>query len=339
MSKKYRNLIERITSDQNMRLALKRTAKGRRFTASALDFKEFSEVNLMRLADDIRAGVYRSDPVRNFSVLEPKPRLITAHSFRDRVAQHALVSIIGPILEATLLPRTYACRKGMGTHVGVAALQSDLAHLGPSLYVLKTDFAKYFHSIDRAVVNRLVRRKITCDATLRLIETITPPTGIGLPIGSLTSQLYANLYGGVVDRHINDTLKERHWFRYMDDIVVLGADPDHLRDVRREIEELAARDLKLSFSKWSVQSAARGVNFLGYRVWSTHRLLRRQSVIRAKRSIRKLRARGDTEALEKFVASWAGHACWADTFNLRTAMGLAGNDHQHKSRPRCVAGH
>ena len=332
MARKYRNLIDRIVADNNMRFALKRTARGRRLTSSALDFKEFFEVNLMNLSAEIRGGTYKPDPVRQFSVLEPKPRLITAHSFRDRVAQHALVAIIGPILDRTLLPRTFACRKGMGTHCGVLALQADLVRLGSPLYALKTDFSKYFHSINRAVVHSLIRRKISCAATLRLIEAITPPEGVGLPIGSLTSQLYANLYGGVVDRYLNDVLGERHWFRYMDDIVVLGRDPARLREVRGSIEELAARELKLTFSKWSIQSVARGVNFLGYRVWSDHRLLRRQSVTRAKRAIRSLRARGDTERLDKFIAAWSGHADFANTFNLRLSMGLSSHDHQQQSR-------
>lgn len=330
MSKKYRNLFERIVADGNMRRALHLTRKGRRLSAAALDFKEFSEVNLANLARDIRDGTYRPDPIRQFTIFEPKPRLISIHSFRDRVVQHALVGVIGPIFEATFLPNSYACRKGRGTHSGVVALQAAMRRLqarsDAPLYALKTDFAKYFHSIDREEVHRLIRRKVSCAATLRLIEAITPPTGDGLPIGSLTSQLYANIYGTVVDRHVHFELGERYWFRYMDDVVVLGHDPQRLRAVCRSIEDIAARQLKLSLSKWSVQNVARGVNFLGYRVWPRHKLLRRQSVDRAKRKIARYRDRGQVEDLRKFTAAWRGHAQWADTYNLRKYLELVEDD-------------
>lgn len=295
---------------------------GRRLTPAALDFKEFAEVNLAQLAIDIRTGAWRPDPLRSYTIYEPKPRLITVLSFRDRVTHHALVGIIGPIFEATFLPRSYACREGFGTHAGVIALQAALRRIGDPVYVLKTDFAKFFPSIDRTVLHGLIRRKISCAATLRLIEAIVPPEGVGLPIGSLTSQLFANVYASVIDRHLQTVLRERHWFRYMDDIVVLGLDCDHLRFVRNSIERVAAEILRLRFSKWSIQNARRGVSFLGYRVWPTHKLLRRRSVIRARRRFTSLQRRGDAEGLARFIASWSGHARWADSHNLLQSLGL-----------------
>lgn len=328
MAKKHRNLIERITAADNMRRAYVRTARGRRLTYGALEFKEYAEVNLARLSDEISAGHYRPDPVRQFAIYEPKERLITALSFRDRVAQHALVALIGPIFDAALMPRTYACRPGRGTHAGVIALQSELRHLGEPVHVLKTDFSRFFPSIDRAVLHGLIRRKIACRATLRLIDAMVPPSGTGLPIGSLTSQIFANVYGGAMDRLLHFDLGERHWHRYMDDIVVLGHDAARLHRVREAMERFAAERLKLRFSKWSVAPARRGINFLGYRIWPTHKLLRRQSVIRAKRMISRLGRREDKTALTHFVAAWSGHAQWADTHNIMRALGL-----QKETRP------
>ena len=198
MAKKYRNLLPLISSEDNLREAYRRTAKGRRFTHAALAFKEYAELNLEQLGRDLASGAYRPEPMREFMVHDPKPRLITALSFRDRIAQHALCLVIGPIFEATLLPRTYACRVGFGTHAGIVQLQADMRRLekdGPT-YALKTDFSKFFPSVDRAVLHSLLRRKVSCRATLDLMEAITPIEGRGIPIGSLTSQLYANVYGG-----------------------------------------------------------------------------------------------------------------------------------------------
>ncbi len=92
---------------------------------------------------------------------------------------------------------------------------------------------------------------------MRLIETMLPRHGIGLPIGSLTSQIFANVYGSVVDRHLQQDLGERYWYRYMDDIVVLGGSLDHLRKVRTSIEDLSRERLGLRFSKWSIQPVNR----------------------------------------------------------------------------------
>lgn len=325
MAKKHRNLIEDITADANMMRAFRLTARGKRLTAGHLTFKEYAALNLHHLAAAMRDGSYRQGEPRHFTIWDPKQREIAALPFEDRIAQHALCAIIGPIFEATLLPRTFACRPGKGTHAAATALQADMRRLtagGEPLHALKTDFSRYFASVDLAVLRRMIEAKISCRATLRLIEAMLPRVGLGLPIGSLVSQIFANVYGGAVDRHLQQTLGERHWFRYMDDIVVLGRGSAHLRKVRDEIERLSRERLGLRFSKWSIQPVARGVNFVGYRIWPTHKLLRRDSVVRARRRIAGLRARGDGETLQKFLAAWIGHACWADSRNLLASLDL-----------------
>ncbi len=325
MAKKYRNLIGAITADANMRQAFRLTSLGKRLTPSFLEYKEFSIINLQDLARAMRDGTYRPGAPYEFRIFDPKERLISALPFEDRIAQHALCAVIGPIFEATLLPRAFACRPGKGTHAAAIAVQADMRRLsrdGMPLYALKTDFSRYFASIEHGALWRLIDAKISCQATLRLIETILPRTGIGLPIGNLISQIFANIYAGVVDRHLQQDLGERYWYRYMDDIVVLGHSTDHLRRVRASIEDLSRDWLGLRFSKWSIQPISRGVNFVGYRIWPTHKLLRRDSVIRARRKIAAYRAAGEHERLERFLAAWTGHARWADSRNLMKSLGI-----------------
>lgn len=322
MGKKHRNLIGRVVDEANLRLALQQAARGKRRSVGYLEFKEYEPLNLARLGEEIAAGAYHPAPPHQFVVFEPKRRVISAPTFRDRVAQHALVNVIGPILDAGLLPRAYACREGRGTHAAVIALQADMRRLGAPLYALKTDFSRFFPSIDRATLNRLIAKKITCAATLDLVETITPPDGVGLPIGALTSQIYANVYAGQVDRLLQCDLKRRFWYRYMDDIVVLGRSSERLREVKDRIEAFSLAELGLKFSHWSVAPISRGVNFLGYRIWPTHKLLRRQSVRRARKRLRELQSVGDDEALAMFRAAWLGHAQWADSHHLLKSLGL-----------------
>ena len=325
VAKKYRNLIGQITADANMREAFRLTSLGKRLTPGFLEFKEFSIINLQDLAAAMRDGSYRPGMPHEFRIFDPKERLISALPFVDRVAQHALCAVIGPIFEATLLPRAFACRPGKGTHAAAMSVQADMRRLtrdDGQLYALKTDFSRYFASIEHAALWQLIDAKISCRATLRLLETMLPRTGIGLPIGNLISQIFANIYAGVVDRHLQQDLGERYWYRYMDDIVVLGRSTDHLRRVRSSIEDLSRDRLGLRFSKWSIQPIGRGVNFVGYRIWPTHKLLRRDSVTRARRKIAAYRAAGEHERLERFLAAWTGHAQWADSRNLMKSLGL-----------------
>lgn len=327
MSKRHRNLIGMITADANMMEAFRLTARGKRLTPGYLEFKEFSALNLEHLATEMRRGEYVQGEPREFVIFDPKHRVISALPFRDRVAQHALCAVIGPIFERTFLPRSYACRKGKGTHAGAMHLQADMRRLirarpQEPLRALKTDFSRYFASIDRAVLWHLVDAKISCAGALQLLETMLPRTGIGIPIGNLTSQVLANVYGGLLDRHLQQDLGERHWFRYMDDLVVLGHSSEHLRGVKEAIEAFSRDQMGLRFSKWSIAPVERGVNFLGYRIRPSHKLLRRDSVVRAKRKIAAYRANGDDERLGKFLAAWGGHASWADSRNLMVHLGL-----------------
>lgn len=328
MTRRYRNLIGLITSPRNMERALQLTAAGKRLTPGYLEFKEFSALNLADLAHEMADGRYVSGAPHEFYICDPKRRLISALPFRDRIAQQALCLVIAPIFDRALLPRSFACRPGKGTHAGVRLLQADLrrmARAGHPVYFLKTDFSRYFASIERPILWRLIEAKISCRATRRLIEAIVPRTGIGLPIGSLTSQIFANLYtGATLDRHLQQTLGEKLWYRYMDDLVVLGESATHLRAVKASIEQFSREQLGLRFSKWQVSPAGRGVNFLGYRIWHDHKLLRRDSVTRARRKIAAYRAAGDVARLQKFLGGWLGHARWADSANLIKSLGLPG---------------
>lgn len=330
MAKRYRNLIGRITSSETLREAYRLTSRGKRMTAGYLGFKEYDALNLDELGRDMASGAYVQGEPSEFFVLDPKRRLISALPFRDRIAQQALCLVITPIFDRAMLPRAFACRPGKGTHAGAEALQSDLRRLtsgGKPLYFLKTDFRSYFASIDRGTLWRLIEAKISCWATLRLIEAIVPRSGIGLPIGSLTSQIFANLYtGATLDRHLQQTLGEDYWYRYMDDLVVLGHSSEHLRRVKESIETFSREQLSLRFSKWSIASINRGVNFLGYRIWPTHKLLRRNSVTRARRKIEAYRAGGDLQKLCKFLAAWLGHARFADSRNLIRSLDIGLTD-------------
>lgn len=236
------------------------------------------------------------------------------------------------------MPQAYACRKGKGMHSGAVRTQAMMRRVGRdggAVYALKTDFSKYFYSVDRATLWRRIVAKISCRHTLWLIERFTPRTGRGLPIGNLTSQLWANVYGTAVDRFLGQTMGVSNFTRYMDDIVVLGRSRGFLHELRSWLEMFCRHALGLTFSKWSVAPVGAGVNFLGYRIFPTHKLLRRDSVRRAKRKIRAHTIARDTQALRFFLAAWMGHAQWADSHNLLRS--LAAQHHALTQEVACLA--
>ena len=313
--KRHKHLIDRIVTIDNLRDAYRKTAKNKRMTWGYLEFKEYAERNLLLIQEELAGGNYSIGKYRCFTIYEPKPRLISALDFKDRLVQHALCNVISPIFEKTLMPYTFACRVGLGTHAGVRHVQARMRSTHAS-HFLKTDFSKFFPSVDREVLHQMIDRRIGCDKTLKILREIIPQDGAGIPIGSLTSQLFANVYGNPVDRFIHFNLSHKNWARYMDDIVILDKDPARLRDSFEAIKQFASEKLRLNISKWSVGSLAQGVNFLGYRIWHDYKLLRKDSVIRAKQKVSKFVKHNDTESLKKFIASWSGHAQWANTHNL-----------------------
>lgn len=315
MPKRHNNLIEKIADIDNLRCAYQKTARAKRETFGYLEFKEYAEKNLHEMRELLMDGTWVQGVAREFIIYEPKPRSISALDFKDRVAQHAVVNVIGPIFEAGLLPYTFACRENMGTHAGVRHIQAELRRTGAT-HFLKTDYNKFFPSVDRIRLHHMIERKIKCEKTLAVIRAMIPADAKGLPIGSLTSQLFANVYAGVIDRFIHFDLGARHWARYMDDIVILSSNPYELRGWFEEIRRESMERLAMSISKWQIAPVSRGINFLGFRIWPRHKLLRKQSVVTAKRKIKKYVDRGDQTSLDQFIASWRGHASHADTCNL-----------------------
>ena len=319
MGRKYKRLIDDITDIDNVRDAYYKTRKGKRKSFGYLEFREYAELNIANLAEEMASGVYVRGEYRNFYIYEPKQRLISALPFRDRVAQHAINNVIEPIFERTFLPYTFACRPGKGTHAGVKHVQSETRKTGRS-YALKADIRAYFPSIDRPTLHRRIERKIHCKQTRGLIRASIPAEGVGMAIGSLLSQLFANVYGSMLDDFIHHTIKPVAWARYMDDFVIFGDDPSQLREHKHRIEDFLREQMRMQYSKWSVSPVSRGINFLGYRIWPTHKLLRKQSVRDAKRKIVHYRKNGQEEKLRAFLGAWLGHAMWADSYNLKQAL-------------------
>lgn len=285
--KRAGRLKEPILDRENLRLAFWRAARGKRTRRDAAAFGERLDENLADLARDLAEGTYRVGPVHQFTIHDPKERLITAPCFRDRVLHHALMNVCEPILDRWLIDDTYACPRGKGR---IAAVERARHFARRHTYFLKLDIRRYFDSVSHAILRERLERRFKDRWLLDLFGTIlagheTAP-GRGLPIGSLTSQHFANFTLGWLDQFVKHTLRVRGYVRYMDDFVVWGDDRIWLREVRDRIRSFLAEELALELKAEPYLNRCRvGMDFLGNRVYPTHVTLNRRGRVRFRRAV------------------------------------------------------
>jgi retron-type reverse transcriptase len=278
-----------------------------------LEYEAKLEENLIETQNRLLWHEWEPGRWRQFTVHEPKRREISAPQFCDRVVHHALVGVIEPLFERKFIHDSYACRKNKGNHAAVRRVGRFLQ--GGAEWILQTDVKSYFPSIDHGIlINRISRTVKDADA-LWLCNRVVGGLELdkGLPIGALTSQMFANIYLDALDHHCKDCLGVKRYVRYMDDCVIVGRSRGELAGLLDEIREFLQNQLHLTLNpKSRIYPASEGVNFCGYRIWPTHVLPRKRNVTRARRRLKKMApmVRDGRLSLETFrgcLASFRGY--------------------------------
>ena len=337
---RHGGLYDSIVFFENLLLAYQKAARRKRSREPVAEFSARLEEGLLELQEELSQKRWRPGPYRTFTVYEPKPRVIFAAPFRDRVVRHALCNVIEPIFDRTFVHDSYATRKDKGTH---RALLRFHGYAQRSRYVLMCDVSRYFPSIDHGILKALVARKIKCRDTLELVDLIVdsaacsdgepryfPGDGLftplerahGIPIGNLTSQFFANVYLDPLDHFVKETLRCPRYVRYMDDFCLFSDSKAVLAAWRREVAgKLAELRLCLKPGKSRVYRTDEGVTFLGFRVFPTHR---RVAATVARRGTRRLaaaygalrRRERSPRWFKQRLSAWLGHLGWGDTRGL-----------------------
>ena len=343
--KTYKHLYEQITNFENLRLAFKAARKGKRARDDIAEFEYDLEENLVALQQELLEGTYKPGKYRNFHIRDPKPRLISAAPFRDRVVHHALCRVIEPLFDRRFIFDTYACRRGKGTHAAIDRAQ-EFAKKYP--YVLKCDIEHFFPRMDHQVLYEQFQRVIADGQTLRLCKMILDGgAGIhkevepaffagddlfsalrprGLPIGNLTSQFWANVYLNPLDQFIKQVLKCPAYVRYVDDFLLFARTRKELHAWRLAIIRfLAAQRLTIHEAEAQVFPTHTGIPFLGWQVFPDHlRLKRRNGVAFQRRyaGIRRnyQRRRITREKMDASVHGWIAHVQHGQTWGLRRSL-------------------
>lgn len=290
--------------------------RSKRNSASALAFEADLERNLSQLHSDLIAGTYRPGRSICFVVTRPKPREVWAADFRDRIVHHLLYNRIGASIEATFIADSCACIPGRGTLYAAKRLESKIRsatqNWAKPVHYLKLDLANFFVSIDKQILAGQLEARIREPwwralalqvlwhdpredfevRSPRLLFNKVPqhkrltaqPARLGLPIGNLSSQFFANVYLDALDQFVKHQLRCRHYVRYVDDFVLLHESPQQLNAWLAEINAfLPTLGARLNPSKTILQPVDRGVDFVGHVIKPWRRTTRPRSMAQALR--------------------------------------------------------
>ncbi len=287
------------------------------------------ESNLLALSDALRTRSFVPDAYRYFSLHNRKDRVVSVASFRDRVVHHSLVAELEPFYESRFIPTSFACRKNKGMHRAL-----KLAHVlsRQHRYFLKLDIRKYFDHISHPILLDTLALDVSDDGILWLSRTlldnarvpdVAPSEHRGVPIGNLTSQFWANVYLNRLDHAVAAAFSGLAYLRYMDDILVFGANTAVLWPVERFASRYVAQELNLEMKDKAtvVAPISEGIPWLGFRMFpalvrldheSKARFLRKMTA-NADRAIRY----GETDSVVSSAASLCGHVMHCNSLRLR----------------------
>lgn len=267
--------------------AYKNAFRGNSKDPEAIKFTANLGKELLSLYKEISEKTYKPGLYRSFVVQETKRRVIEALPFRDRVAQHVLYDFIAPKYDKIFISTSYANRKGLGTQRGMLKEQEYLRKAGKGSWVLKGDIHHFFNSIKPSILKSILAKKIKDSDILNLCAMFMPKRYSGIPIGNVTSQLYANIYLNEFDHFIKDTLRVKYYIRYMDDFVMNLPTKEDALYVLQQAKSFLKNKLQLELnSKTQVFKEKQGVNFLGGIIYYNHIKIRHSTVKNIKRKIR-----------------------------------------------------
>ena len=348
---KIRNVYDRIFSMENLYLAYENAIKGRRYNRDVLKFNANLWENLKSLQDRILSGNYKIERYYIVYVYEPKKRMIMSINFEHRIVQWAIYRVINPLLVNGYIKDSYGCIKGRGPVQAMKRAKYWIEKIGRKSgkwYYLKIDISKYFYRISHRVLKKILRKKIKDYKLMDMIDSIidcdhTPfglPPGkspgevplenrlydVGMPIGNLLSQMFANAYLDTLDQYCKRILRIKYYIRYMDDIIIISDDKKLLNEWKARIKEFVEAELELNLNnKTCIRPLSQGMEFVGYRIWKNRVVLRKSTSLKARRKLKKARelyriGKLTLEKTTQIFMSYVGRLVHTDCRKLRKVI-------------------
>ncbi|MDD5098463.1 MAG: reverse transcriptase/maturase family protein [Candidatus Pacebacteria bacterium] len=316
--------FEDIVSVDNFLAAYKEFIKGKMNKRDVRDFSFCLMDNIFLLHKDVVNYEYNHGGYQAFKVSDPKPRTIHKASVRDRLLHRAMYRILYPFFDRTFISDSFSCRNDKGTHSAIRRF-NHFGHIvsknnTKTCWVLKCDIRKFFASINQQILLKILRKYIIDEKIIQLLEKIicsfySVRQGVGLPLGNLTSQLFANIYMNEFDQFIKHKMKIKHYIRYADDFVFLSENKNYLESIIPAIADFLEKELKLSLhpNKVFIETLFSGVDFLGCVNFSNYSVLRNST---KKRMMKRMKIR----PMVKTLSSYIGLLSHSNNYKLRNKI-------------------
>ncbi len=319
--KTYKRLYAKLCSEENIALAFKKSQKRKSRKPYVIEFKKNLKNNLESLRWQLLFNTYKPRPLRTFIIRDPKVRNIRKSYFEDRIVHHAICNILEPIFEKRFIYDSFANRKGKGTLNAIKRFDKFKQKVSKNntrkCYVLKADIKHYFDEVNHNILIHILRKKVNDERLISLILKILKNHSdkIGMPLGNMTSQFFANIYLTELDQFVKNKLKAKYYIRYVDDFVILHDNQETLHNYKEKINTFLNEGLQLELhkNKSKILLLKQGIQFLGYRTFYYHRLLRKSNV----RNMRIKITQEDYDNTYIFLEGWTSYAKHANTYNLR----------------------
>lgn len=311
------NTFEEIISVENLLAAWREFLSGKKKRQDVQAFAVHLEDHLFDLNRELARGEWRHGEYMRFTVCDPKARIIHKASVRDRIFHHAIVRVIERSFDRSFIYDSWSCRRGKGTYHAVHRCHQELERLNRNykgdLWVLKCDIRKYFQSIDHDILFEVLTKTIKDQQTLVVLKNIIESFPTGVPLGNLTSQLFANIYLNEFDHFVKEQLKSPFYLRYSDDFLLAHPSRGWLEQKISIMREYFASQRKLILhpNKIVLRPFHHGIDWLGYVLSPGYRVMRTKTRRRLWRNLKDrtdeyLRKERDWESLSSTIASYDG---------------------------------
>lgn len=335
MPKKIKNCFYKELTFEKMLAAHKRARKNKAYKKEVILFEMNLENNIINLINNIKTGRYRLGEYRTFKIYEPKERTIKALPYIDRVVHQWYVEeFIKPYIVPKFISTSFACLTDKGTHKAVEQVEKYMRiykRNSNNFWVLKCDISKFFYSINPHILYKILHKYISDKKILEFTKLLIFDSrgtvgNLGIPIGNYTSQFFANIYLNELDYFVKRHLKIKYYVRYMDDFILLLPTKQECIRIKKEIEEFLHDNLELSLNNKSrYYPYTMGVNFCGYRIFTTHRLLRLSSKKKIKNNVKRWNKQYAKNTLDihrttQSLASWIGHSSHCNSYKLQNKI-------------------
>ncbi len=269
--------------------------KGKMKKVDVLAFALCAEEHIHDLWADVRDEKYQHGFYTTFQIRDPKLRTISKASVRDRLLHQTIFTYLESSFERGFIYDSYASRRGKGMLAMLERFE-DFAHRiscgnKKTVWVLKCDIRKFFDSVDHAVLQTRMCEKVTSpqvrDLVGEVVRSFSTRPGKGIPLGNITSQIFANVYLDILDQFVKRNLGVKYYMRYADDIVILSDSREMLVDYLQEIRVFLRERLHLELHphKISIRSWRQGVDILGYISYPGYRMLRTKTKHRIRKHV------------------------------------------------------